>query len=344
MAQACPECRTENADGAMFCRACGVPLQAHVAELPESDAVDSPRCDECGHHNPSAARFCERCGYELEPWVPEWAEDDGDTPPPVAKSEPSPPLPPPLPAAWSHAAVAGEDTFDPLSAPTLVMSHTAPTPLTQHEPSETIAVRRRPLRWVAAGLALLAAFAVMAWLAGPSGPPPAVDAAPAPAAAPASVAASASVSTQAVASAPASAPESARTEAPPAAAAMPASTPTQVFPPALVASAPAAMPAASTSAPAARKRLPEPVARKRAQEAPAQRTEPAPPVAAPAPPVATPAAPPPERAKTVAELCAGSNLLTRGFCEQRECRRAELSADPVCVKLKDAEQRRLFQQ
>lgn len=351
MAQACPECRTENADGATFCRACGVPLQALVAELPDSDAVDSPHCDDCGHRNPSGARFCERCGYELAPWLPEWAEDDAVTPP-AAKSEPSPPspaspsLPPPLPAAWSHAAVAGEDTFDPLSAPTLVMSHTAPTPLTQPEPSEAIAVRRRPLRWVATGLALLGAFALMAWLAGPSAPPPAKDAAPAPVAAPASVAAAASVATPALAPAPASAPESTRAEAPPAAVAVPtpASTPTPASAPALVPSAPAAIPAAATSAPAARKRLPEPVARKRAQEAPALHTEAAPPAAAPAPPVAAPAAPPPERARTVAELCAGSNLLMRGFCEQRECRRAELAADPACVKLRDAEQRRLFQQ
>lgn len=338
MAQTCPECRTENADGATFCRACGVPLQALVAELPDSDAVDSPHCDECGHHNPSGARFCERCGYELEPWVPEWAEDDADAPPEVKSeaSPPSPPLPPPLPAAWSHAAVAGEDTFDPLSAPTLVMSHTAPAPLPQLEPSETVAARRRPLRWVAAGLALLAAFALMAWLAGPSTPPPATETIPAPVAAPASVAAAASVSTQAVAPAPASAPESARADMPP--------TPTQASAPALVTSAPAATPAAAASAPAARKRRPEPVERKRAQEAPAQRTEPAPPVAAPAPPVTTPAAPPPERPKTVTELCAGSNLLMRGFCEQRECRRSELAADPSCVKLRDAEQRRLFQQ
>ena len=33
----------------------------------------------------------------------------------------------------------------------------------------------------------------------------------------------------------------------------------------------------------------------------------------------------------------------RGFCEQRECRKAEFAADPSCVRLKEAEQRRLFQ-
>ncbi len=336
MAHACPECRTENADGATFCRACGVPLQALVAELPDSDAVDSPHCDECGHRNPSGARFCERCGYELAPWVPEWAEDDADAPP-VAKSETpsaSPPLPPPLPAAWSHAAVAGEDTFDPLSAPTLVMSHTAPAPLPALELSESIGVRRRPLRWVAAGLGLLAAFALLAWLAGPSSPPPSTQTIPAPVAAPASVA----TSTERPASAPlpaavAPATASAASAAPPAIASAPVLAPSPAAP---------SSPVAPASAPLARKRLPEPVARKRAQDTPAVPAEPA--ALAAAPVLAAPAPVPPERAKAVSELCAGTNLLTRGFCEQRECRRAELAADPVCVKLKDAEQRRLFQQ
>ena len=105
----------------------------------------------------------------------------------------------------------------------------------------------------------------------------------------------------------------------------------------------AASPAAGT-----RKRIPEPVARKRALSAapagaPAASAAPA---HAPAEPVAAPLAAPvaPAQPKTVAELCAAGNLITRGFCEQRECRRAEHAADPVCVKLKDAEQRRLFQQ
>lgn len=339
MAHACPECRTENADGATFCRACGVPMQALVADLPDSDAVDAPHCDECGHRNPSGASFCERCGYELAPWLPEWAEDDDAAPAAAAApAETSEPSPPPLPAAWSHAAAAGEDTFDPLSAPTLVMSHTAPAPLPRLELTESTENRRRPLRWMAAGLVLLAAFALLAWLAGHSAPPPAMEAAPVPVAAPASAAPAA------VASAPASAPETAMAAPVTASAALPTPAPAPASAPALLPSAPAATPAAAASAPPARKRLPEPVARKRAQEAAVVRSEPAPVAPAPAPVVTAPAAPPPERAKTVTELCAATNLLMRGFCEQRECRRPGLAADPVCVKLRDTEQRRLFQQ
>jgi ribosomal protein L40E len=337
MAQACSECQTANADGAMFCRACGAPMQALVADLPEGDAVDAPHCDDCGHRNPSGARFCERCGYELAPWVPEWAEDDAVTPAPAAQPAAAPqPSPPPLPAAWSHAAAPGEDTFDPLSAPTLVMSHTAPAPLPAIETFSNALPRRRPLRWVAAGLGLLAATALLAWLGRPGTPEPSPS--PTPVALPAPAAASAGV----VSAVPASVPASVPALATPASAPIPASVMSVDE-----ASAPAAAPARSTvpaTASEPRKRLPEPVPRKRAQEAPVARVEPAP--AAPPASVAAPATAPParERAKTVTEACAGSNLLLRGFCEQRECRKAELVADPTCVRLKDAEQKRLFQQ
>jgi hypothetical protein len=46
----------------------------------------------------------------------------------------------------------------------------------------------------------------------------------------------------------------------------------------------------------------------------------------------------------VAELCAGNSLLTRPFCEHRECAKAEQSGDPVCVRLKEAEEARRFRQ
>jgi len=336
MAHACPECRTENADGATFCRACGVPMAALTMDLPESDSPQALHCEDCGHHNPAGSTYCERCGYGLVALLslgaaPAAASTAAPSPAPAPvpetqapPSEGAPTLAPPLPAAWRSAAAPDEDTFDPLSAPTLVMSHTAPSPLPPLEPSMTVRRGPRPLRWVAAGLVLLAVFALLAWLAGPSAPPAAMQAAPAPVAAPASAAAPAATLL------PASSAEPVMPAPAPASAALPA-----------LAAAPASAPAAAAPA---RKQVPEPVARKRALEAPAARSEPAPAPPAPAPIVAAPPAPPPERAKTVAELCAGSNLLTRGFCEQRECRRGELAADPACVKLRDAEQRRLFQQ
>lgn len=341
MAHACPECRTENADGATFCRACGVPMASLSAELPEDDSPQALRCEDCGHRNAAGSAYCERCGYGLVALL-----SLGDAAPAAAPAKPAPvqattaaapgaspqPSAPPLPAAWRGAGATDEDTFDPLSAPTLVMSHTAPAPLPALELSESIGTRRRPLRWVAAGLGLLAAFALLAWLAGPGTPPPSTPHVPASVAAPASVATStvSPASAPAVA-APAAAP--AASAAPPAVASAPALAPSPAAP---------ASPVAAASAPQARKRLPEPVARKRAQDTPAAAADPAVPTAVPV--VAAPAPVAPERAKTVAELCAGTNLLTRGFCEQRECRRSELAADPVCVKLRDAEQRRLFQQ
>ena len=341
MAHACFECRTENADGATFCRACGVPMAALTMDLPESDSPQALRCEDCGHRNPAGSTYCERCGYGLvallslgaAPAAPAATSTAAPAPLPAPApapetqappSEGAPTLAPPLPAAWRSAAAPDEDTFDPLSAPTLVMSHTAPSPLPPLEPSMSVRRGPRPLRWVAAGLGLLAVFALLAWLAGPSAPPAAMDAAPAPAAAQVSAAAPAATPL------PASSPVPVMSAPAPASAALPAAAPA---------------PASATAAAApARKQVPEPVARKRALEAPAARSEPAPAPSAPAPVVAAPPAPPPERAKTVTELCAAANLLARGFCEQRECRRGELAADPVCLKLRDAEQRRLFQQ
>lgn len=128
--------------------------------------------------------------------------------------------------------------------------------------------------------------------------------------------------------------------------ALPASAPVAALPAASAAS-PAASPASVAPPPTdGRKRIPEPVARKRALAAPPPASAATVPAAPPPPapePVAAPVAAP-ERPKSVAELCAAGNLITRGFCEQRECRRSEHANDPVCVRLKDSEQRRLFQQ
>lgn len=204
MAHACPECRTENADGATFCRACGVPMAALSAELAENDSPQAPRCDECGHRNPVGSSYCERCGYGLVALLSLGAASANDptaAPAPAQAPETEAPpnegmptLAPPLPAAWRGASAPDEDTFDPLSAPTLVMSHTAPSPLQPLELSSPPASPRRPLRWVAAGLGLLAVSALLAWLAGPSAPPAATGAAPAPASTPASSAATAAAS------------------------------------------------------------------------------------------------------------------------------------------------------
>ncbi|MFT3955112.1 MAG: zinc ribbon domain-containing protein [Piscinibacter sp.] len=266
-------------------------------------------CSKCSTENADGALVCRNCGA---------------------------PLPPP--ASWSRSLLPEDDQFDPLSAPTLVMQHTAPAALPPIEesllPRPARRSGRRLLPALVAGVVLVAAAV---WLLRPdetaseaaapaaSAVAPAASMAASRPAAAASVAAAASAATIVT---PASAPMALPVASAVATTASPASA------------APASVPASATEG---RKRIPEPVSRKRAQA-----TSPAASVAAlpvaPAPEPVAPPPPAPERPKTVAELCAGGNLITRGFCEQRECRRSEHANDPVCAKLKDAEQRRLFQQ
>lgn len=258
-------------------------------------------CSKCRSDNADGALVCRHCGASLQ-----------------AKP------------AWGRSLMPDDDSFDPLSAPTLVMQHTAPASLPPIEESPLAeppahGTGRRKAVGVATVL-VLAAGGI--WLLRPgSDTPPA----------PATVARPASAATAIDAAPVASAPAPTAAAAPSASMAVaPASAalPTQ--------QAASAMGAEAASVPERRKRLPEPVTRPRAQQTlraapPAQAV---PPAAAAAPA----SAPAPARLKTVAELCAGNNLLMRGFCEQRECRKAEFAADAACVKLKETEQRRLFQQ
>jgi len=273
-------------------------------------------CSKCSAENADGALVCRQCGAAL--------------PPPAA--------------SWSRSLLPDDDHFDPLSAPTLVMQHTAPAALPPIEETAAPLPARRSGRTLLLGLATgVLIVAAGAWLLRP-GMPVAPAALPALASAPASAPGAGPAAPPASAASPALTAASA---APPPAAPAAASTPIAVTAAAPVPAA-ASTAAASAAAAGTRKRIPEPVSRKRALSAapvaaPAASASPAP---APVEPVVAPLAAPvaPARPKTVADLCAAGNLITRGFCEQRECRRAELAADPVCVKLKDAEQRRLFQQ
>ncbi len=222
-----------------------------------------------------------------------------------------------------------DDNFDPLSAPTLVMHHTVPSELPPLEsiliPPENEPARGVPKRLLGLGLvAVLIGGGVWLMLrpAGETG---------APAAAPAASAASA-----------APAPAAAVAPPPPAPAASEAVMSAPAAEPAV---APASSPTPAASAPERRKRIPEPVARPQALEAapaPAA-SQPEAVVAAPPPPApaSEPVIVPP---KSVTELCGAGNLLTRGFCEHRECAKAEHIADAVCLRLKEAEEARRFRQ
>lgn len=333
MAHACPQCDTEIADGALFCHACGAPQAAASVPLAECTVAGAPRCADCGQRNPVGASYCERCGSGLTALLspgdlaePAAAAPATARPPPAAPVVPSSPAP-----GRSRAPAPDEDTFDPLSAPTLVMAHTAPAPLLPLvEGSVARPARRSKLRLAAVTAGVLLVAALAAWLLSRGSPEQAAVPATRPASSPTPRApASAVVLPMAPVAAPAaSVAASARVPAGPA----PAN--------ALPASAAQVAPSASTAE--RRLRRPEPVLRKRALEAVPPRVASEPAAVPPPAPAAAPLAP--ERARTVAETCAGGNLLTRGFCEQRECRKAELAADPVCVKLRDTEQRRLFQQ
>jgi hypothetical protein len=63
-------------------------------------------------------------------------------------------------------------------------------------------------------------------------------------------------------------------------------------------------------------------------------------VPAPAPPpaVVPPAAP--VQPRTAQESCAGSNLIVRTLCESRECSRREHADEPLCQRLRAAEEKR----
>lgn len=270
-------------------------------------------CFKCSAENADGALVCRQCGAAL---------------------------PPP---SWGRSLLPEDDQFDPLSAPTLVMQHTAPAPLPPIEETAVPMPVRKSGRTLLLGMATgVLIVAAGAWLLRPG------DGAPSSATPDAAAPAASTVATAAAAAS--EAPAAASTPPPPAAAEI-ASMPVAAF---AAASAVPASPGASTAQAAApasaadtRKRIPEPVARKRALSsapaAPPAASVASPPAAVPAEPVAAPPVAP-ERPKTVSERCAGGNLITRGFCEQRECGRSELAADPVCVKMKDAEQRRLFQQ
>lgn len=333
MAHACPQCDTEIADGALFCHACGAPQAAPSGPLSENTAAGAPRCADCGQRNPAGASYCERCGYGLTALLSpgELAQAPAAAPATARPAPAAPVVPSPAAAGRGRAPVPDEDTFDPLSAPTLVMAHTAPAPLLPlvEGPVARPGGRARITRVaVAAGVLLVAALAV--WLLSRGSPEQAAVPATRPASSPTPRAPASAV---VLPMGPVAAP----------AASVAASAPVPASPaPANALPASAVQVAAPASTSERRLRKPEPVSRKRALEAvpPRVASEPA-----AVPPPAPAAAPPaPERARTVAETCAGGNLLTRGFCEQRECRKADLAGDPVCVKLRDTEQRRLFQQ
>ncbi len=113
----CPQCGTENLDGALFCDECGAslsevsaqPSEAAPAEAPAEAPVEAAppvvgalKCPSCGHENPPDARFCENCGAALT--AP--ASPPAPTPAPAE----APPVAPPPPVAVPTAALVIAET------------------------------------------------------------------------------------------------------------------------------------------------------------------------------------------------------------------------------------------
>jgi len=335
MSKGCLKCGTQNADAATLCRGCGAALDPPPASPVRAGA--SPVCRVCGHVNRSATRFCSKCGADQTLVTdPHLATEPVDysilatLPPPVSRSAPDLPHP----------------------AASLFGAEPAPRPLGL---------------WVGLAALVIALGAGAVWWTKSSQrtAPPVAPAASVPQPT-ASAAVAASAPEPASAAAAASAPASA---AAPEAASASASAPA-VEPPAPAASAPEPAAAAATttehasaaaptaaadkaardarakalrerraqaaSQAAAARAAEQEAARRRADEAraaaaAAAATPPPPPV------VAAPVAPLP---RTAQEVCAGGNLIVRTLCESRECSRREHADEPLCQRLRAAEEKR----
>ncbi|MFN3423034.1 MAG: zinc-ribbon domain-containing protein, partial [Armatimonadota bacterium] len=129
----CPQCGTENLDGALFCDECGASLTEVTSAQPEVSEEVQPeelvptevaqpeaapaevappvvgalKCPSCGHENPPDARFCENCGADLT------ALAGAPTPTPAPVEAP-PVAPPPVAVPVAALVIAETGTELPL--------------------------------------------------------------------------------------------------------------------------------------------------------------------------------------------------------------------------------------
>ncbi len=119
----CPNCRSQNEDGAAFCDNCGTPLASVGAPpptpkapspLPPTAAVGGMTCPQCGQPVIPGEAFCENCGAALTGMAP--------SPPPAYQSPPQQPAqpgyqPPPQPAQPAYQPPPQPAPAGPVTCP-----------------------------------------------------------------------------------------------------------------------------------------------------------------------------------------------------------------------------------
>jgi ribosomal protein L40E len=317
MPKGCSKCGTQNAVVARFCRGCGNALRP-TPVLPEISApANEVKCPACGALNATGAHFCAHCG----------AAQSEDTMPAAFM-----PTPESMGAAAPVPSVFPKTPQPPTSARAAPRASVAPTLMPP--PANPIGL------WFGAGAVAVALIAGIWWFKSPHGSVARLDhpAASAHAAAP--------VPAPAVTPAPMPAASEAPVAALPASAA--ASTPSSDDAAAAAARAKdkAARDArakalrdqreqAASQAAAARTAELE-AERQRADELRARAAAAASvPVQVPAPAAIVPAPP-----RTAQEQCAGRNPIAQAICEARECSRREHTDEPLCQRLRAADDKR----
>lgn len=61
----CPDCGSDNIEGALFCEDCGVKLAPETAQPPQPEQDNRISCAQCGVENPASDIFCQGCGAAL---------------------------------------------------------------------------------------------------------------------------------------------------------------------------------------------------------------------------------------------------------------------------------------
>lgn len=166
----CPNsrCGAENADGAKFCKSCGLPLSSEPPSVVPTPETPDKQCPACGRSVPAQARFCGKCGCPI-------GSETAESPHPP---EPFPPLEPTAipveatPIVDSDATIIRVPTHRP--PPYVGMTDTAytelppaPTPRFPDDGPQFPAIAGsagKPLPFAAVGIVAMLAGAVVAWL------------------------------------------------------------------------------------------------------------------------------------------------------------------------------------